>query len=188
MREVNGEPEKLVLDENGKYAAPAQLEARAMITCLINFLKYHFCDQSYFVDEYADHDYSYSQSSCTDSKTNSFIPVAVRHTTNGLEVFDARSMTNGKVVASKANPVKVATNDAKVFNLFARDYELNNASTSARSIKSSSYVVVQGLKDRDFLLLMPQRLINSTTLGLLQLKLKHSFRSIDSRNKYQYYE
>ncbi len=152
LREVNGEPEKLVLDENGKYAAPAQLEARAMITCLINFLKYHFCDQSYFVDEYADNDYSYSQSSCTDSKTNSFIPVAVRHTTNGLEVFDARSMTNGKVVASKASPVKVATNDAKVFNLFARDYELNNASTSARSIKSSSYVVVQGLKDRDFLL------------------------------------
>lgn len=177
-----------MLDENGKYVAPAQLEARAMITCLINFLKYHFCDQSYFVDEYADNDYSYSQSSCTDSKTNSFIPVAVRHTKNGLEVFDARSMANGKVVASKANPVKVATNDAKVFNLFARDYELNNASTSARSIKSSSYVVVQGLKDRDFLLLMPQRLINSTTLGLLQLKLKHSFRSIDSRNKYQYYE
>lgn len=152
LREVNGETEKLVLDDEGKYAAPAQLEARAMITCLINFLKYHFCDQSYFVDEYADNDYSYSQSSCTDSKTNSFIPVAVRHTKNGLQVFDARSMTNGKVVASKASPVSVATNDAKVFNLFARDYELNDASSSARSIKSSSYVTLQGLESQNFLL------------------------------------
>lgn len=150
---ANGETEKPVLDESGSYyAAPAQLEARAMVTCLINFLKYHFCDQSYFVDDYADNSYSYSQSSCTDSKSNSFIPLAVRHIKNGLEVYDSRSISNNKVKSS-AHPINVAVDgEAKTYNLFARDYELNAAASSAKSIKSSSYVILQGLEGQNFLL------------------------------------
>lgn len=147
-----GELEKPVLDESGVYyAAPAQMEARAMVTCLINFLKYHFCDQSYFVDGYADNNYTYSQTSCSDSKTNTFIPLAIRHTKNGLEVFDMRSITNNKVT-STAHAVNVATNNAKVYNLFARDYELNATVSSAKYIKSSSYVTLHGLEGKNFLL------------------------------------
>ena len=153
LREVDGKTEKPVLDESGEYyAAPAQLEARAMITCLINFLKYHFCDQSYFVDNYADTGYSYSQTSCSDSKSNSFIPVAVRHIKNGLEVYDSRSISDNKVKNSP-NPIKVAVDsEGKTYNLFARDYELNTRITSAKSIKSSSYVTLHGLEGQNFLL------------------------------------
>ena len=144
-------------DNNKTWKEGTQDKAKAMITCLVDFLKYHFCDQSYFVDGYSDNGYKFSQSACSDSKTNTFIPVAVRHKVGGLQVFDARSMTNeagvntGDVIEGKEQAFNVSTEEGK-HNLFARDYELNDEATKARSIKSSSYAVLHGLKGQDFLL------------------------------------
>lgn len=122
-----------------------QLKAQAMYTCLVNFIKYHFCDQSYFVDRFVDNAYTTSQSACTDSKTNTFINVSIKHAkhANGdvMEVRDA------------AGRVSEVTTDAQYNNIFARDYELNaSASQNPKYIKSSSYAVLHGLKGKDFLL------------------------------------
>lgn len=122
-----------------------QLKAQAMYTCLVNFIKYHFCDQSYFVDKFVDNAYTTSQSACTDSKTNTFINVSIKHAkhANGdvMEVRDA------------AGRVSEVTTDAQYNNIFARDYELNaSASQNPKYIKSSSYAVLHGLKGKDFLL------------------------------------
>lgn len=122
-----------------------QLKAQAMYTCLVNFIKYHFCDQSYFVDRFVDNAYTTSQSACTDSKTNTFINVSIKHAkhANGdvIEVRDA------------AGRVSEVTTDAQYNNIFARDYELNaSASQNPKYIKSSSYAVLHGLKGKDFLL------------------------------------
>lgn len=119
-----------------------QLKAQAMYTCLVNFIKYHFCDQSYFVDKFVDNAYTTSQSACTDSKTNTFINVSIKHANGGvMEVRDA------------AGRVSEVTTDAQYNNIFARDYELNaSASQNPKYIKSSSYAVLHGLKGKDFLL------------------------------------
>lgn len=119
-----------------------QLKAQAMYTCLVNFIKYHFCDQSYFVDKFVDNAYTTSQSACTDSKTNTFINVSIKHANGGvMEVRDA------------AGRVSEVTTDAQYNNIFARDYELNaSASQNPKYIKSSSYAVLHGLKGKEFLL------------------------------------
>ena len=119
-----------------------QLKAQAMYTCLVNFIKYHFCDQSYFVDRFVDNAYTTSQSACTDSKTNTFINVSIKHANGGvMQVRDA------------AGRVSEVTTDAQYNNIFARDYELNaSASQNPKYIKSSSYAVLHGLKGKDFLL------------------------------------
>lgn len=119
-----------------------QLKAQAMYTCLVNFIKYHFCDQSYFVDNFVDDAFTTSQSACTDSKTNTFINLAIKHANGGvLEVRDA------------AGRVSEVTTDAQYNNIFARDYELNaSASQNPKYIKSSSYAVLHGLKGKEFLL------------------------------------
>lgn len=119
-----------------------QLKAQAMYTCLVNFIKYHFCDQSYFVDKVVDNAFTTSQSACTDSKTNTFINLAIKHANGGvLEVRDA------------AGNVSEVTTDAQYNNIFARDYELNaSASQNPKYIKSSSYAVLHGLKGQEFLL------------------------------------
>lgn len=119
-----------------------QLKAQAMYTCLVNFIKYHFCDQSYFVDNFVDKAFTTSQSACTDSKTNTFINLAIKHANGGvLEVRDA------------AGRVSEVTTDAQYNNIFARDYELNaSASQNPKYIKSSSYAVLHGLKGQEFLL------------------------------------
>lgn len=119
-----------------------QLKAQAMYTCLVNFIKYHFCDQSYFVDRFVDNAYTTSQSACTDSKTNTFINVSIKHANGGvMEVRDA------------AGRVSEVTTDAQYNNIFARDYELNVvADQIPKYIKSSSYAVLHGLKGKDFLL------------------------------------
>lgn len=142
--------ETVTVNDQEKYAE-TQLKAQAMYTCLIDFLKYHFCDQSYFVDKYSDNGYTYSQSACTDSETNTFVSVAIKHTANGMEIADAASMKNG-VVKSGAT-LKNVTSSSDFTNVFARDYELNaNYSLPKNYIKSSSYVVLHGLKDKEFLL------------------------------------
>lgn len=130
--------------KDGVWANGTQAKAQAMVTCLINFLKYHFCDQSYFVDNYSE-SAATSMTACTQTDDNtgkiSFIPVTIKHEVGELDITDATGIK--RTVSSSAN----------CFNLMARDYELtSNTSASSNEIKSSSYVAVHGLSNDQFLL------------------------------------
>ena len=103
-------------------------KARTMITVLVNFVKYHFQDQSVFVDNVtAENQY---QTSCIDNVTNSYLSLNVIQSPSALSVLD-RSGNKVDVVATEENR-----------NLLARDICYNAAAASASYIKNSSYVVI----------------------------------------------
>lgn len=107
----------------------AKKQAQAMVTCLVNFLKYHFCDLSYFADIYDDSDFTETQSACSEENGN-FITLGIKHVNGGLQVRDQRNEV---------------LNVQAPMNLMARDYELDAEGSAARSINSSSYVAIHGL-------------------------------------------
>lgn len=124
--------DKWVSSRTNKYAAPLseedQLKARAMITTLVNFVKYHFQDQSVFVDNVtAQGKY---QTSCVDNVTDSYLSLEVTQSPSRLSVVDRMGNTVN-VVDAEANR-----------NLLARDICYNATYTSAYSIKNSSYAVL----------------------------------------------
>lgn len=103
-------------------------KARTMITVLVNFVKYHFQDQSVFVDNVtAENQY---QTSCIDNVTNSYLSLNVIQSPSALSVID-RSGNKVDVVASEENR-----------NLLARDICYNATAASAFYVKNSSYVVI----------------------------------------------
>ena len=103
-------------------------KARTMITVLVNFVKYHFQDQSVFVDNVTAA--GYYQSSCFNSKTYAWLPLYVTQTPFALTVKD-RSGNTVSVVASEERR-----------NVLAREICYNAAAASASYIKNSSYVVI----------------------------------------------
>lgn len=130
--------------KNGVWDDGTQVKAQAMVTCLINFLKYHFCDQSYFVDNY-NQSATESMTACTQEETSgriSFLPVSITHEVGKLKVTDAAGL------------VSEVTSSANCFNLMARDYELTSRikNNEANEIKASSYVAIQGLSNDQYLL------------------------------------
>lgn len=102
----------------------------AQITYLVNFLKYHFQDNSVFVDNVTNS--GTFDTSCINEKTNTFLRLNVSQTPGTLTVTDNSNRS-------------VTVTDLK--NLFARDMVLNGANTSATFVTSSSYVVVHQISD-----------------------------------------
>ena len=106
-------------------------KARTMITVLVNFVKYHFQDQSVFVDNVtATNQY---QTSCVDNVTNSYLSLTVSQSPSALSVLD-RSGNTVSVVDAEENR-----------NLLARDISYNARGASARYISNSSYAVIHQL-------------------------------------------
>ena len=121
-----------VSKKTNKYKNPLSEEdkakARTMITVLVNFVKYHFQDQSVFVDNVtATNQY---QTSCIDNVTNSYLSLTVNQSPSVLSIKD-RSGNTVSVVSSEANR-----------NLLARDISLNARGSSAAYISNSSYAVI----------------------------------------------
>ena len=115
-------------DYEDDLSSADSIKARTMITVLVNFVKYHFQDQSVFVDNVtAQNQY---QTSCIDNVTNSYLSLNVIQSPSALSVVD-RSGNTVDVVASEENR-----------NLLARDICYNAAAASASYIKNSSYVVI----------------------------------------------
>ena len=110
-------------------------KAKAMVVMLVNFLKYHFADQSIFVDNCTAH--TTSQTACTDNNAG-FIQLGVQQTPGAIELTDAAG--DHASVSSTLN------------NLCARDYELNALASSAKTISNSSYVTIHGLANNKYLL------------------------------------
>ncbi len=129
---IGANVDKEGLSEEQKKEGMAK--AKAMLTTLVNFVKYHFADESFFVDKVTAS--TRTQSACIDDQDN-FIRVEVEQTPGKMQVYRVSNLTDDK----SGQPVEV---DAAMSNILARDYVINQ---SQKVITSSSYVVMHGLKD-----------------------------------------
>ncbi len=113
--------------ESGVLSAENQEKAQAMIVMLFNFLKYHFQDQSLFVDHVNVAQTEY-QTSCIDNDKNIYLGIKVKQSDNAISVTDNAGDTQDVVAP---------------YNVLARDASFDVAPTqTATQIKNSSYVVI----------------------------------------------
>lgn len=126
------EIEKWVSDKTDDYknelSDEDKAKAQTMITVLVNFVKYHFQDQSLFVDNVTNN--RQYQTSCIDNVTNSYLSLGVEQSPSALSVVD-RFGNKVSVVDSETNR-----------NLLARDICYDSGYSSADVIKNSSYAVI----------------------------------------------
>lgn len=125
-----------VEDEEKTELTPEQEEARnlkakAMVTAIVNFVKYHFQDNSIFADKLPIAPTQY-ETATINSETGVYCKVVVSSTGNGtLSVKDVAGHTR---------------NITKDKNIIARDYiTAGNQSAIANTITSSSSAVVHGI-------------------------------------------
>lgn len=119
-------------DESGNpyLSTEDQAKAQAMITMLINFVKYHFQDESLFVDNVtASGEY---QTSCIDEASNVYLKLSVSQTSGALTVTDATGASQNVIAP---------------YNILARDADFNAATTgtSVTGINNSSFVVIHSI-------------------------------------------
>lgn len=103
-------------------------KATAMTTTLINFLKYHFQDNSIFVDTPSLSSTQY-ETATMNSETGVYCKVTVSGGNNALQVKDLAGNTRN-----------VTTNQ----NILVRDYVLNSSSNPTQ-ISASSFAVIHGI-------------------------------------------
>ena len=112
-------------------------KAKGMVTCLVNFLKYHFQDNSLFVDNVNSSD-EY-QTACRNNKTNAFLRINV-------------AQSNGEIAITDAAGTKHYVRGDEGNNQLARDYEYDgNTQSNSYGIKSSSYVVLHNITGNNVL-------------------------------------
>lgn len=131
-----GMSEEEILALTRKY----KFKAQAMITCLVNFLKYHFQDNSVFADHNVVEATKY-ETACINDETNRYRSVKISSTGNGtLSVRSVYSTdANGNDVEG---PVRNVTSDPTLKNIMTRDYTFNTKAKNATTIETSSYAVV----------------------------------------------
>ena len=114
------------LDDDGNLSEENQKKAQAMITMLVNFVKYHFQDQMFFVDNVT-HEGKY-QTSCIDNVANIYLSIGMKQTPGAMTLTDNDNQT---------------VNVVQPYNLMARDADFDSPVTgTAYSINSSSYVSI----------------------------------------------
>ena len=131
----------------------AKRQAQAMVLCLVNFLKYHFQDQSLFVDNVTITDEYQTASRTVDfenptAENGGFLRIKVAQTPGVITITDAANHTH-----------KISGIDNADNNRFARDYEFDGKLSSATAIRSSSYVVLHKLNNEG--LIFDAKLANS---------------------------
>ena len=103
-------------------------KAQAMIICLVNFLKYHFQDEAFYVDKVTNPGVN-CQTQCMDNVTNAYLQINVSQSPDNITLKDESGAT-------------VSVNTSKC-NLLTRDASIDNSSAaSARYIRNSSYAVI----------------------------------------------
>ena len=120
-------------DENPGFetglSATDTVKVQAMVTTLVNFMKYHFQNRSVFCDDV--NNAGAYQTSCIDNVTDSYLSLSITQSPSELKVADAFG-----------NEARVVTENG-AYNILARDINYDNKSlASIRSVKNSSYVVV----------------------------------------------
>ena len=110
-------------DSVNKHNDAVKVKAQAMVTVLVNFLRYHFQDESLFVDQVTNSgDYA---TACVNEKTKAYLSLSVKQTPGQLVLTDRAGRT-----------VSV---DATTNNILARDANFNKGMTL---ITSSSYSAI----------------------------------------------
>ena len=118
-------------EESGEDAKPTmlpenQLKAQAMINMLVNFVKYHFQDQAFYVD-HVENEGQY-QTSCVDIVNNVYLTVGMKQTDGKITVTDASGAAQDVI---------------EPYNILARDSNFDKkVSSTATSINNSSYAVL----------------------------------------------
>ena len=103
-----------------------KVKAQAMITTLVNFLKYHFQDETLFVDDVPTRTAEY-MTSCVDEVKKVYLGLKVKQSSNSLKITDLAG-----------NEVEV---DNSHCNMLVRDAN-HNSLDAPTYIQSSSYAVV----------------------------------------------
>ncbi|MBR1594305.1 MAG: hypothetical protein IJ692_01825 [Alloprevotella sp.] len=119
-------------DADGLLNDDDKAKAKAMVTCLVNFLRYHFQDGAYYVDNV---NYALNgQTSCImhndATDTDAYLYVQMNQTPNHISLKDEAGKQHNVVAP---------------YNLMARDMNFNAAptnTTSARYVKNSSYAAI----------------------------------------------
>lgn len=131
-----GKSEEEILNITRAY----KIKAQAMITCLVNFLKYHFQDNSIFADRNAIEPTKY-ETACINNATNRYRSVKVSSTGGGT--LNVRSVYSTDAAGNDVEgPVRKVTDDATLKNIMTRDYTFNAQARNATTIETSSYAVV----------------------------------------------
>ena len=127
------------LDGNGQLPDDKREQAQARYLTLLNFLKYHFCDKSYFLEpDLESGDTEQTTTACIDASNQQALTADINSGNGMLMVRDA------------SNRYKAVKPD--LANIIARDAEFNNDPTRARYIRSASNVVLHGIDNADYLL------------------------------------
>ena len=115
-------------------------KAKAMITCLVNFLKYHFMDESVFFDSGSNLEAANYETSCINSDANIYLKIKVsQNASEGMVITDNRGVKHG------VNP--------SMANLFTRDNkDIQGPAPSTvnrypKYVGSTSYAVLHELAD-----------------------------------------
>ena len=127
------------LDDNGQLPDDKREQAQARYLTLLNFLKYHFCDKSYFLEpDLESGDTEQTTTACIDASNQQALTADIQSGNGMLMVRDA------------SNRYKAVKPD--LANIIARDAEFNDHPTRARYIRSASNVVLHGIDNADYLL------------------------------------
>lgn len=127
------------LDGNGQLPDDKREQAQARYLTLLNFLKYHFCDKSYFLEpDLESGDTEQTTTACIDASNQQALTADINSGNGMLMVRDA------------SNRYKAVKPD--LANIIARDAEFNGHPTRARYIRSASNVVLHGIDNADYLL------------------------------------
>lgn len=127
------------LDDNGQLPDDKREQAQAMYLTLLNFLKYHFCDKSYFLEpDLESGDTEQTTTACIDANNQQALTADINSGNGMLMVRDA------------SNSYKTVKPD--LANIIARDAEFNAEPTRAKYILSASNVVLHGIDNADYLL------------------------------------
>lgn len=125
--------ELLATEEEGEeLSEDLRVKATAMVTSIVNFVKYHFMDNCIFADVPPYSQTAY-ETATLNSETNMYCKLSVQSNGNG----DIR-LTDSNTSAASA---KVTTDK----NIIARDYILSDGSSATATITSSSSVVLHGI-------------------------------------------
>lgn len=101
---------------------------------LSNFLKYHFQDNSIYIDGSTSAQIPYETAAFTTSGTKAYYRLYTKLTPSGLSLYNNKSYTG--------TPVNVIK-DNDLYNVMARDYKFNNGDIEkATLIETSSYAVI----------------------------------------------
>ena len=127
------------MDGDGQLPDDKREQAQARYLTLLNFLKYHFCDKSYFLEpDLESGDIEQTTTACIDASNQQALTADINSGNGMLMVRDA------------SNRYKAVKPD--LANIIARDAEFNNDPTRARYIRSASNVVLHGIDNADYLL------------------------------------